>query len=408
MSRLLVTPPPLRRQLHTRQLPLCDIESDDIDRWESLARRAAEPNPFFEPAVVLAAAKYLGETQTSLLIVEDDDAWRACLPIRAVRLAGVTVALSTWNHLYCFLGTPLIDADGIDEAAKSLLEMALETAPSHLFFLESVTVGGPVANALTAAIRELGLNTVLENTHERALLERRVSCDYLDSMRSHRRRELNRLGRRLEAELGGQLSVTDEAGDEGALDAFLELERSGWKGRGETALGSSPAHTAFFHDVCHAFAAEGRLQLLALYAGKRRVAMKCNFSSGEGVFCFKIGYDEDLARFSPGVQLERENVRVFHEDRDERWQDSCADPQNGMINGLWPDRRRVATAVLARGGVRAAVSRRGFTAAEMIRTTKRRRSSARSSTSKSDDSARASEKRHSPSPTPSPSTHSSP
>ena len=43
------------------------------------------------------------------------------------------------------------------------------------------------------------------------------------------------------------------------------------------------------------------------------VAMKCNFLSGAGSFAFKIAFDEAFARFSPGVQLEIDNVQAFHE-----------------------------------------------------------------------------------------------
>ena len=50
------------------------------------------------------------------------------------------------------------------------------------------------------------------------------------------------------------------------------------------------------------FRAAGRLQLLALTAGERTAALKCNLLAGDEVFCFKIAYDEAYARFSPGVQ----------------------------------------------------------------------------------------------------------
>ena len=74
-------------------------------------------------------------------------------------------------------------------------------------------------------------------------------------MRSHRRRELNRLGRRLAAELGGELSVTERAGDEACRrHASSSSRRPGWKGRQATAMGSGPAHEAFFRELCHTFA----------------------------------------------------------------------------------------------------------------------------------------------------------
>ena len=350
------------------------LAARDRDRWRELARAAVEPNPFFEPAFVLAAAEHLAEPGTSLLVAEDAEGWRACLPVQTARIARVVPGLRTWRHLYCFLGTPLLDAGAEGPAARTLLAAGVKAG--RPLTLESIADGGPASAAVRRAAGELGLVGVVETSHDRALLERTSGGDPADGLGGHHRRELNRLGRRLETELGGELSVSDEAGSDAALDRFLELERSGWKGRGHTALGSSPAHAAFFRSVCRAFAADGRLQLLALSAGNRTVAMKCNLIAGEGGFCFKIAYDEELRRFSPGVQLERENLRNFHARRTERWQDSCADPENEMINRLWPDRRRIWTSVVARRGALAAVSRHAIRAAKAVRG--RKESSARS------------------------------
>jgi len=378
MPALPATPPDVRNDLRARRLPLTEVTPDDIVRWDRLSRNAAEPNPFFEPACLLPAVRHLGDAGASLLVIEDEQAWRACLPVRTLRLAGRPAGLTTWRHAHCFLGTPLIDACAIAPAARALLGQLLDQAPARHVVLERMAADGPVANALRAAMKEVGLTTVLETVHERALLARRPAGDCPDSLGSHHRRELNRLGRRLQTELGGKRSVADEAGHEDAVDAFLSLERSGWKGRNETALGSAPGHAAFFRELCRGFEAEGRLQLLTLYMGERRVAMKCNLYSGAGGFCFKIAYDDELARCSPGVQLERENMRIFRDERVEPWQDSCADPDNTMINRLWPDRRRFITVVLARGVVRAAFLRQGLNAAQTARTIKRRTASARS------------------------------
>lgn len=352
------------------------MATGDRERWQELALRAIEPNPFFEPAFALPALERLGEPGTSLLVVEDTGGWRACLPVQSTRVARLVPGLRTWKHLYCFLGTPLLDAEVAGPAARELLAVALEGG--RQLKLEAVTAGGPAGAALDQAADDLGLAIVHESEHDRALLERRPAGDYLDGLRSHRRRELDRLGRRLESELGGALAVSDESSSEAAVNRFLELERSGWKGRKDTALGSSPAHAGLFRDMCRTFAAEGRLQMLSLSAAGQTVAMKCNLTAGQGAFCFKIAYDEQLARFSPGVQLERENVRIFHEDRSEQWQDSCADPENTMINRLWPDRTRIRTAVLARRGALAVVSRRAIEAAHAIREIERNWSSPRS------------------------------
>lgn len=356
-------------ELTCRHVALDSLSDTDLDRWRDLADNALEPNPFFEPELVLAARTHLvGEREATLLVVEDGDAWLACLPVTRQRIDGVAVT-ATWLHLYCFLGTPLLCADAPDTAARALLARGCNGSPLSL---RRLAADGPAAAALQLAAIDLGLATVFESRSERALLRRRSDGSYLDAMRGHRRRELNRMGRALARELGTELEVVDETTTPGAVGAFLELERSGWKGQSQTALASDDDHAAFFTSICAALSEQGRLELLCLRAGDRRVAMKCNIYAGEGGFCFKIAYDEQLARFSPGVQLERENVRVFAENRHERWQDSCADQENTMINRLWPDRRVLATVVLARPGPRAAAFRHLVGAARTVRARRRR------------------------------------
>ncbi len=79
------------------------------------------------------------------------------------------------------------------------------------------------------------------------------------------------------------------------------IEASGWKGRSGTAF-SSIGHDQFFRDICAYFRERGRLQLLVLRAGDRPLAVKCNFRAGDGLFAFKIGFDEDpLALLAGGA-----------------------------------------------------------------------------------------------------------
>ena len=310
--------------------------------WRALAARAREPNPFFEPEFVLAAHDAFGGP-AQLLVSEHGGRWAGCVPVR--RLApGV---LRTWCHAYCFLGTPLVDRDRIDEVAADLVGAA------RLLILDRQRADGPVADALARALDARGVVPFYESGHERATLRRRPDGDYLDGMRPHRRREFRRQARRLEEELGATLEARDVSGDASAPERFLALESSGWKGRAGTALGSQPQHASFFRRICAEFGALGRLQMLEMTAGERVVAMKCNLAAGDGIFCFKIAHDEELNRFSPGVQLEIAHVDRFHADRDERWADSCAAPDNQMINRLWPDRGAIVTYAVSRPGTQA-------------------------------------------------------
>ena len=336
-----------------RLIPLGDLTPGEEAAWRRLAARASEPNPFFEPDFVLAAHAHVPDSGTALLVTTEGDAWTAALPVRRVRLGGVVGALRSWCHSYVFLGTPLAASES---AFVELVAAALEVEGTRLLVLDLLDANAFPRELLARA----GIVTVVSSEHERATLDRRAEGNYLGHISRHQRKELNRLRRRLEEQLGEPLVARDRSDQPDAVETFLRVEASGWKGRDGTAMASVPEHADFFRDMCARFRAAGRLQLLTLEAGGRTVAVKCNLAAGEGLFCFKIGYDGELGAYSPGLQLERSNVEVFHDQRRELWMDSCAVPDNEMINRLWPDRRRITSVVLGRPGLGSAAARLAY------------------------------------------------
>jgi hypothetical protein len=162
---------------------------------------------------------------------------------------------------------------------------------------------------------------------------------------------------RLSEELDASLEARDEAGSDTAISDFLALEAAGWKRDHGTAMASVEGHGEMFTRICHAFDELGRLQLLTLRAGEHILAAKCNIVAADGVFCFKIAFDENWSKFSPGVQLEAANVDFFHANPELAWMDSCAEPTNQMINRLWPDRRPIEVKAVTGGGAGRAAER---------------------------------------------------
>ena len=130
----------------------------------------------------------------------------------------------------------------------------------------------------------------------------------------------------------------------------MRLEAAGWKGREGVAASSRASDSDFLCQMAQGAARHGRLQMLALRLDQKPVALKLNLMTGEGSFAFKIAFDESFARFSPGVQLELDNVERAHRLPELRWMDSCAAPNRFMINHLWPDRREMQTIFFATGG----------------------------------------------------------
>jgi hypothetical protein len=77
--------------------------------------------------------------------------------------------------------------------------------------------------------------------------------------------------------------------------------------------------------------------------------MLVNFITPPGAYSFKTAFDEDYARFSPGMLLQLENLALL-ERGDVAWADSCAVEGHPMIERLWRGQRRMVSRNIAIGG----------------------------------------------------------
>lgn len=329
-----------------RLLPLSSATEDDLDAWDRLAEAAVEPNPFAEAAFVPVAARALGADRVRLLVAERDGEWVGCMPVELRRALGLSALASTWSHPYSFLGTPLVRRDGVDEFAAELAASLRSGEHCRYLMLRGVSAG-PVLAAIEAATAGAGMGPIFERRFERGAYEGRPEDEQLSWMKS-RRGKLRAQRRKLEKELGAVVTA-QEQGDE-AAEEFLRLESAGWKGRQGTAMSSEGESAELFRGVCAEFASRGRLLLRSLQAEDRVLAMTCDLSAGDVVFGFKSAYDEELRRYSPGIQLHVDNFGFFDGERPERLFDSCSAPDNETINRLWPDRRQLATVAIGRRG----------------------------------------------------------
>jgi CelD/BcsL family acetyltransferase involved in cellulose biosynthesis len=327
------------------------LSAEDVGRWTELAQSTGTPNPFYEADFVLPALEHFGGTELELLVAIDDAGdWVGLMPVERRRRWGrlVGAALTGWKHPHCFLESPLLACDSEDSAAEAMLHEARREV--GLIAFERLPAEGPAASALASACDALRVKPIVWKRSERAALERRPDDDYVRSTLGGKHfRELRRKGRKLESELG-DIAFVERAGDLQAVDDFLALEAAGWKGEEGTALAGGPG-AEFFRAICGAFAEAGRLQMLTMQAGDRTVAMQSALIAGEGLFCFKIAYDESLRRFSPGTQLMAETASEFHRRPELEWVDSCSKPKS-EIERLWPDRRELTTMLVPGAGAK--------------------------------------------------------
>ncbi len=252
-----------------------------------------------------------------------------------------------------FVGTPLV-AVGFEAAFwRGLLEWCDARGGAPLFLhLAQVPSAGPLHDALARVLAEERRPAATVLREERAMLRSRLDPEeYLElSLSAKKRKELRRQHRRLAEE--GALEVersADVAGLDAWIDEFLALERAGWKGDAGSALACEATTERLFAEALKGAARRGRLERLAIRLDGAPLAMLASFLCPPGAFSFKTAFDERFARFSPGVLLQRENLRLLGR-HDIAWADSCAAAGHPMIDHFWRERRTIARHNVAIGG----------------------------------------------------------
>ena len=343
----------------------CTGEEIDAAAWQQLTARAGDPNPFLERWFLRPSLTGLPEA-ASVRILRCGSAagLHGLVPVRR-RLSYDRHPVphwATWLHDHMFCGTPLVEAGHQRAFWTAILDwLDAHAGPALFFHLHCLPTDGTVYAALREVVAEQRRPAAAVQTGERALLRSNLEPEayFAASMSAKKRKELRRQYNRLAEE--GVLAFercTDADGLEAWIAAYLDLESTGWKGRNGSALAQSDAASRFFGDALHGAAEAGRLERIALTLDGRPIAMLANFLAPPGAFSFKTAYDERLARYSPGVLLQRENLALLARE-DIAWTDSCAAADHPMIERIWREKREIARVSIAIGGTaRRALCRR--------------------------------------------------
>ncbi|MDD1527076.1 GNAT family N-acetyltransferase [Bradyrhizobium sp. WBOS7] len=331
------------------RVPLVAI---DAGQWRALAQRAIEPNGYYLPAWELAvSATARGRMDASALPAFDGS---------STRLIGLMPVISLWRawriplpalvsaHPYGTLCSPLIDRDAPIAAATRLLQQARK-AGAHALVLNDVALDGAAMKALEQALSRDGLKPRLLSSYLRASLDATQDDETLlrDALGAKKLKELRRLRHRLEEHGPVTFEIArrpDEIGP--ALETFLQLEASGWKGERGTALVQHAGDAAFIRRAVPALAETAQCEIITLRAGTMPVAAGIVLRHQDRAFFFKLGIDERFARYSPGVQLTLELTRHLCADAAIASADSTASADHPMINPIWRGRFAVGDVLI--------------------------------------------------------------
>lgn len=223
--------------------PLADVSAA---AWRALSECTAEPNGYYLPDWELAVnASANGRSGAAALSAWGDTS----------QLIGLMPVISMWQAYkiplpalvsadpYGSLSTPPLDRDLAREAAAGLLQQA-RRAGAHALILRDMSLDGAAMKSFAEILRQDGMRPRVLQSHVRACLDASTDADELlrEALGPKKLKELRRQRNRLAEHGAIRFDVARGSGDiAAALETFLTLEASGWKGQRGTALDSTPA-----------------------------------------------------------------------------------------------------------------------------------------------------------------------
>jgi CelD/BcsL family acetyltransferase involved in cellulose biosynthesis len=316
-------------------------------QWRALAESAIEPNGYYLPDWALAVnASARGRTGVSALIALDgvsDAAARliGLIPVIPIgRAYAIPLPALASAQPYGTLCTPLLDRAAAQDAAERLLEAARKTGARALI-LRDVALDGAAMQAFEEVLRQHNLRPRVLQSRLRACLDATREADELlrEALGAKKLKELRRQRHRLAEHGVVRFEIARTRGQvAAALEVFLRLEASGWKGRRGTALVQDAGDAGFIRRGAPALAASGQCEIVTLHAGDTPVAAAIVLRHQDRAFYFKLGIDERFAKFSPGVQLTLDLTRHLCADPGIASADSTAGADHPMINPIWRGR----------------------------------------------------------------------
>jgi CelD/BcsL family acetyltransferase involved in cellulose biosynthesis len=325
------------------------------DEWRALAARALVPNVFYEPAFVRAAAPVFGRDAGAVLV------WSGTAPrkllgffparIEARRYGLKMPVLVGWTHPFAPLGVPLVEREAAEPVITAWLAYLADDARfSGLLLLPFLPQEGPFVASLRTVLRRARMPAADFNQHTRALLapDGNRSTYVEHALGARRYRELRRTVRRL-CEAGAVLFTTaaGPADVKRAIDDFVELEASGWKGEAGTAAACDDGARDFLKTAVAGLAAEHKAAIDRILLDGLPIAAAITLRSGDGAWFWKIAYDETQARFSPGVMLTALVSERLAEDVTIAHTDSCATADHAVMNRTWSERLALRDLLIA-------------------------------------------------------------
>lgn len=324
--------------------------------WQQLSQQALEPNPFFSSSFVTTFNTHKAGDSLRVLLALDPSGTKAlaALPIMMVRRGLLFKLPSALAGDYGPLGTLLVSEDASSATLNTLLEAACSLSFAKTLLLPFHGTDGPVYQRLQSTLAAHNWTQQIASSEDRAFQqagsEGQAEFDALKKRSSWKGAFKNQ--RRLEKQGAFTFSMLEDPADiEEGLEAFLQLEAAGWKGKQGSALLSREPDAAFTRELVLKQGQAGNIRIGQLKLDGKLIATNVLLREQGRIFGWKTTFDEDLSKFSPGQLLIYYSTQKLLEDSEFTGADSLSTPENQMANRAWTSRFSYASLLIGKGPI---------------------------------------------------------
>jgi Acetyltransferase (GNAT) domain len=315
-------------------------------------RLGSTKNPFALQAAMRVPLPS-GKAASALECRNSDGALLGVWPMHEERmLQAIPVMRSPNVPLYETASTPMICA-GHELVVLESFVQKLQQDPnlSSTIFAQSMLTEGPVWEALQDLVSKNKIRIDIIEAWERSIMRRDVAtsaASYVKTQISTRKRKTLRLKlAKLRIANDLELVVTEQVQSiKQAFDRFCQLEASGWKGKGRTALLHHPASVAYFSALMTSMAAADRGFVAEVQREGKAISAGLFLCCDDEIVFLRTAYDESLASLSPGVILDSMLTTKLYERDSFALLDASTDGAVLPGSMLWPQRRKMAHVVI--------------------------------------------------------------
>lgn len=193
-----------------------------------------------------------------------------------------------------------------DTEAMEVLVAAAFSRPAREVNLRLLPATDPTVPLLEAAARNASRRPLLEAGYVSPIVDTSGDLDaWRKESNSSWKKRLARYRRKMQHDHNAEfeiVAVPDHL--DARLDEGFQLEQSGWKGEGGTAILSAPETELFYREIAHRFHGRGELRLSRIALDGEAVAFSLCIQSGSRLYSLKVGYDERWRKLVPGLVMQ--------------------------------------------------------------------------------------------------------